>query len=130
MNALFLSQFYKLDLDCISSLVTFEHLLLLCQSKEKPMSSGMTDSRLSGSTTPYSAFRPEESSPHALPLRIDSSFQSSSAWERRREEALKDDTVTCVPFCFQLPRLLSKCPKAKLIFSTFVQGKHSILCKL
>ena len=44
-----------------------------------------------------------------------------------RDDPLKDDTVTFVPFCFQLPRLLPKCSRAELLFSTFVQGLQPFL---
>lgn len=95
-----------MDLDCISTLVTFEHLSLLsCPDG--------TSERV-GNASPI----PGVTSPPISGLPRNAGF----CWDRRSEEALKDDTVTYVPFCFQLPRLLPKCSRAKLLFSTFVQG--------
>lgn len=79
-------QFYQLDLDCISSLVTFEHLSLMCRHPERQLTRS----------------------------------------EGRAEDAPAGGPVTVVPFCFQLPRLLPKCDKAKILFSTFVQGAPSL----
>lgn len=60
------------------------------------------------------------------PLQRDFAEQSANT-DANEEDPLKDETVTFVPFCFQLPRLLPKCSKAKLLFSTFVQGEL-LLC--
>lgn len=74
---------------------------------------------------------PFSPSPDNVPPRASSAAyrpDSAFGWDRHDEEALKDDTVTNVPFCFQLPRLLPKCSKAKLLFSTFVQGLFHTTC--
>lgn len=115
-----------MDLDCISTLVTFEHLNLMCRQADKsPVATDVE--RTSSRTVPPSPAQPPQ--PFRLDLvsppveRNDVSYHfSPPTWDQRTEEALKDDTVTCVPFCFQLPRLLPKCSRAKLLFSTFVQG--------
>lgn len=109
-----------MDLDCISSLVTFEHLNLMCRQADRV---GVTcEQEKSVPSSPAIPGRRDVLSP---PTGNGSSynFTPPSGWDRRTEEALKDDTVSCVPFCFQLPRLLPKCSRAKLLFSTFVQGK-------
>lgn len=109
-NRIFVFKFYPLDLDCISSLVTFEHLNLMCHPA--------TDKQGEPDKTPVSP-----SPDFMLPGPPSYHRSAGYCWDRRNEEALKDDTVTYVPFCFQLPRLLPKCSKAKLLFSTFVQGR-------
>ncbi len=108
-----------MDLDCISSLVTFEHLNLMCRQADRALAAGEPEKSFPPS--PGIHGRRDGFSP-AVGNDSSSHFTPPNGWDRRTEEALKDDTVTCVPFCFQLPRLLPKCSRAKLMFSTFVQG--------
>ena len=96
----YLKQFYPLDLDCISSLVTFEHLSLMCRHPERQLERSGT-SKCNSRTG-----------------------HRTSKEDDQNCDPLKDDIVSFVPFCFQLPRLLPKCSKAKLLFSTFVQGDY------
>uniref|UniRef100_A0A0N7ZXW0 Protein SZT2 n=1 Tax=Daphnia magna TaxID=35525 RepID=A0A0N7ZXW0_9CRUS len=110
--------FHPMDLDCISSLVTFEHLNLMCRQADRV---GVTcEQEKSVPSSPAIPGRRDVLSP-LTGNGSSYNFTPPSGWDRRTEEALKDDTVSCVPFCFQLPRLLPKCSRAKLLFSTFVQ---------
>lgn len=109
-----------MDLDCISSLVTFEHLNLMCRQAERTPPGDDLD-RSTSQTIPALPGRPIEVNRNGA-ARPYHPVTASRLEDQRTEEALKDDTITCVPFCFQLPRLLPKCSQAKLLFSTFVQG--------
>ena len=112
-----------MDLDCISSLVTFEHLNLMCRQADRA-GTATGDPEKSIPPSPGIQRRRDEFSPSTANGSWHDHFTPPNGWDRRTEEALKDDTITCVPVCFQLPRLLPKCSRAKLMFSTFVQGIH------
>lgn len=111
-----------MDLDIISTLVTFEHLNLMCRQAERPAVPVDAERAASQTVPPSPARTVQPSRLDVLSPPAEQCHNSPPSWDRRTEEALKDETVTCVPFCFQLPRLLPKCSRAKLLFSTFVQG--------
>ncbi|RZF32789.1 hypothetical protein LSTR_LSTR011435 [Laodelphax striatellus] len=80
------------DAECISSLLTFEHLRLMCQD-----SSVVIPDPITLKTIP----NPLEKWPNAV--------------------ALADERIQKVPFAYNLMNILPKCQQAQILFSLFIQ---------
>ncbi|XP_039297343.1 KICSTOR complex protein SZT2, partial [Nilaparvata lugens] len=80
------------DAECISSLLTFEHLRLMCQD-----SSVVIPEPITLKTIP----NPLEKWPNAV--------------------ALADERIQKVPFAYNLMNILPKCQQAQILFSLFIQ---------
>ncbi|XP_022251312.1 KICSTOR complex protein SZT2-like, partial [Limulus polyphemus] len=110
--------FHLVDLECISALVTFEHLCLMCQNMKVPsprsgplgMNSSTCSSKADQQQSILSAAR---STPDVMLSQI-------SILNHKPEP-----TITQVPFSFDLLNLLPKCQQAELLFSTLIQDINS-----
>ena len=95
------SALFSKDLECVSTLVTFEHLIMMCQNPCVP--SPLSDTF---------SFPPSKHD-------IQSTDQSSL-------HSIKN-TIQQVPFAFDLLNLLPKAHQTEMIFSLFIQDLTSII---
>ncbi|XP_041357997.1 KICSTOR complex protein SZT2-like isoform X2 [Gigantopelta aegis] len=94
--------FFPVDCECISSLITFEHLIDICQNNAV-FPSDSSDAGRSSSTCP--------------PL-------SPKLYRKRDEKKKVESSIQCIPFPFDPLSLLPRCQQAELLFSTFIVGDH------
>ncbi|RWS15051.1 protein SZT2-like isoform X7 [Dinothrombium tinctorium] len=92
--------FFSIDAKIISTLLTFEHIILMCEN----------------STVPVFA----SPSPILHPKTQNLCMQNSSESFVNNDGRSKDINVKLVPFCFDIINLVSRCQKAELWFSILV----------
>ncbi|CAH0562057.1 unnamed protein product [Brassicogethes aeneus] len=104
----------RIDLQCINSLLTMEHLSLMCQDKGYPM---LTFNRMVSSTSRKSR-KSSRNSYLEPPIVPDNGSQCYPIVSQRIEH---------IPFKFDPINILPHCQQTELLFSMFIEGKESSL---
>ncbi|EEC14768.1 hypothetical protein IscW_ISCW021222 [Ixodes scapularis] len=106
---------FEKDFECLSSLITLEHLNLSCVKPELPCPSAHSQ-RLPPTPPVTPALGPQPSlGARSTP---DVTFVQTLSLP---QPVAPEPTVGLIPFCFSIIKLLSKCQQTEILLSTFVQ---------
>ncbi|CAN8010504.1 unnamed protein product [Ixodes pacificus] len=106
---------FEKDFECLSSLITLEHLNLSCVKPELPCPSAHSQ-RLPPTPPVTPALGPQLS----LGARSTPDMTLVQTLPPLQPVA-PEPTVGLIPFCFSIMKLLSKCQQTEILLSTFVQ---------